>query len=164
MFTCSVYVLRMITCSVVWRIHSHPPAYPLARSPICAPAYCVCFCGVARARPFARLLQARCRDLSGIGTQLEKEGVKQLVSFLQVANSPYVRTFSTWAVLLPDTQVEEDGDDNHGFDPELAIMKKRDWASIRLAVGPVKDGKAYPTWTGRGACPVRFRETREALM
>jgi dynein heavy chain len=48
------------------------------------------------------LPQARCRDLSGIGTQLEKEGVKQLVSFLRVANSPYVRTFSTWAVHITE--------------------------------------------------------------
>ena len=44
----------------------------------------------------------RCEDLSGIGSQLEKDGVIKLVQFLTTAKSPYVRTFDTWAVQIKD--------------------------------------------------------------
>lgn len=44
----------------------------------------------------------RCDDLSGIGSQLGKDGVKMLVNFLTTAKSPYVRTFETWAVQITE--------------------------------------------------------------
>ena len=44
----------------------------------------------------------RCQDMSGIGSQLHKDGVVQIVEFLKEANSPYVKTFESWAVQITD--------------------------------------------------------------
>jgi len=53
------------------------------------------------------LALALCNDLSGIGTQLKKDGVLQLVAFLRSAESPYVRNFESWATQITEGLLEE---------------------------------------------------------
>ena len=49
-----------------------------------------------------RFWEQRCEDLSGIGEQLQRKAVQNIVEFLISANSPYVRTFQSWAMQITD--------------------------------------------------------------